>query len=422
MTVDQVISGASNVLIAVLAARLLGAVEFGFFGIVFLVYTMLIGVTRALVSDPVLVQPFESREQPGEAIGTSCLLSVALAIALAAVAVSIRFWQQALGDALIVLAVCLPLLVLQDVGRYLAFATRRAARAVVLDSVWLVLMLAGVGVLLTRHGRTLASFVAVWGGSGAAAGTLLFAWYGVRELRLGLSWLRRTWGLAWRFLVSYTSSQGAALAMSSEIGGVAGAGALAGIQGTLLLVRPFTTFAVAAVAAGTGEVAADARDPRRIRRHAIRSSGLTALAAALNMLVMVALPTQLGKIVLGDAWHFTQPLLVPAGLQIVFTGLLLGPQAALFGLKAMREAMRLNVASTALMLVGGLGGAVLDGARGALWLAAASQAISMAAWWLVFATRLRTCRGPVVPAAGEQPVAGGEQPVGLAALLADAAR
>lgn len=399
MTVDQMIAGASNVLIAVLAARLLTAARFGLFGIVFLLYMILIGVTRALVSDPLLVHPVESRERPGEAIGTALLLAAPLTAVLATVALGIRLSDPALGDALFVLAACLPLLVLQDVGRYLGFATRRPMRAVALDAVWLVIMFACVAVLVTRHGRTLASFVAAWGGSGAAAGAIVFMWHDVRGVRFGLAWLKETWGLAWRYLVSYTSMQGAALGMSSEVGAIAGARALGGVQGTLLLVRPFTTFQIAAVGASTSEVAHSTGDRGRIRRHVLLSSGLCGGIAALNALVIVVLPSRIGKLVLGDSWHVTHPLLAAAAVYVVCVGVQSGPQAALYGLRAMKEAMTINVATMVMLLAGALAGALLGGAKGAMWLVAAAEAILAVVWWITFAGRIRR----LAPAAVARP-------------------
>jgi O-antigen/teichoic acid export membrane protein len=404
MTVDQMISGASNVLIAVLAARALTAAGFGLFGIVFLVYMILVGITRALVSDPLLVHPVESRERPGEAIGTAILLALPLTVGLVGIGFAIRLWDRSLGEALVVLAACLPLLVLQDVGRYLGFATRRPIRALILDSVWLVVMVACVAVLLTRHGRTLPSFIAAWAGSGAAAGALLFVWYDVRSVRLSLRWLKETWALAWRYLVSYTSMQGSALGLSSEVGAISGARALGGLQGVLLLVRPFTMFAIAAVGASTSEIAHAMGDRGRIWRHALLSSGLCGAIAALNGLVMIILPTKLGKLVLGDSWHVAHPLLVAAGVYILCIGLLTGPQAALYGIRAMKEAMAINVATMFMLLVGALVGCLVDGVKAGLWGVAAVQAIVAVVWWMTFAARVRR-ETPVAPARPGSPAA-----------------
>jgi O-antigen/teichoic acid export membrane protein len=402
ITVDQVVSGASNVLIALLAARLLDAAQFGLFGIVLLVYVILVSVTRALVSDILLMHPLESEQRPGEAIGTACVLSLALAAGLAAIGAALRVWNAGFADALLVLAACLPLLVAQDVGRYLGFATQRPLRAVVLDAVWLVAMLGGVAVLFATGTHKLDWLIAAWAGSGAAAGLLLFARYPLRSVRLDLHWLRETWGVAWRFLVGYLSTQSGALGMSSEIGGIAGARALGGVQGALLLTRPFTTFQVAVVAHGIGEVARSLGRVRRIWRHALVTSGLAGAVALLNAIVMAVLPAGVGRLLLGASWAPAKPLLVAVGAQILCIALATGPQAALVGMRAMGKSMALGMlAAVALFSTAGAG-ALIDGARGALWLAAAGQAVVLTAAWMAFVAHMRRLE-PVVEAVPRAP-------------------
>lgn len=393
ITADQVISGASNVLIAILAARLLSAAEFGLFGLVFLVYTVLVWVTRGMVSDTLLVHPVGSRERPGQAIGTAFVLAMLLAAGLAAVGVGIRFWNAMLGDALLALAACLPLLVLQDVGRYLGFATERPMRAVVLDTVWMVVMVGAVAALFATGTHSLTWLVAAWAGSGAAAGLFLYAWYGLLEVRFNLGWLRETWGLSWRFLASYAGMQVSALGMSSEVGAIAGARALGGVQGTLLLVRPFTTFQVAATTHWMGEVARSGRR-RRVWRHAVTGSSIAAAVAAANMGVMLVLPNRIGEALLGASWHPAKPLLLPAAVQIVVLGLLTGPQAGLLGLRAMNKALAIGMTTTVISLIAAGAGAALGGARGALWMVAAGQAVVMVVWWVTFAVHLRRTGAP----------------------------
>jgi O-antigen/teichoic acid export membrane protein len=368
----------------VLAARILSAAEFGLFGIVFLVYTILVGVTRALVSDLLLVHPEESESRSGEAIGTSCLLTAPLAGLLVLVALGIRLLDASLGDALIVLGACLPLLVLQDVGRYLGYATQRPVRALVLDSVWLVLVLVCVSVVVTGDRRTLTTFIAAWAGTGAISGLIVFAWYDIRQVRFGLAWLKDTWSLGWRYLVSYLSLQGTALGMASEVGAVAGARALGGVQGALLLVRPFTTFQVAASAATIGEVARAAGERNRIWRPVIVNTALATGVAGLNVLLMLLLPDRVGRMVIGDSWHLAKPLLFPVGVQILLIALLTGPQAALLGQRAMRKAMAINVAYSVLILVAAPTGALLGGAKGAMWMVTVAVAVVALVWWVAF--------------------------------------
>ena len=67
ITVDQAISSASNVLVSILAARVLGVSDFGWFGLVLITYVATQGAARALVGEPLLVRPVEAESRPGEA-------------------------------------------------------------------------------------------------------------------------------------------------------------------------------------------------------------------------------------------------------------------------------------------------------------------------------------------------------------------
>ena len=395
ITVDQIVSGASNVLAALLAAHVLGVAAFGLFGIVFVVYIILIGVTRALVSDPVLVHPVEAEERVGEVVGATCMLALGLAAGLLAVGVVLRIAaEHALGNGLIVLALCLPLLVAQDLGRYLSFADRRPGFAVVLDAVWLALWFGGIAALLLTDTRTLVAFIGVWAGSGALAGTLLFWRHRPRLVRLGSSWLRYTWPFSWRFLISYTSTQGGALGVLSGVGAFAGARAVGGVNGAVLMARPLTTFQVAATAATIGEVARSDAQRSDVRRRAMNATSLCVAVALANGLAMVLLPGDLGRLVLGHSWHAARPLLLPTAVQILFMALLTGPQAGLLGLRAIRRTMAINVASLVVVVAATLTGVIVfGGALGALWAIAVGQGLLMIAWWAAFISQ--TGRTPI---------------------------
>ncbi|HEV7206729.1 MAG TPA: oligosaccharide flippase family protein [Jatrophihabitans sp.] len=396
ITVDQIVAGASNVLIAVLAARLLGVASFGLFGIVFLVYVLLQGISRALVSDPLLVHPEEAQDRPGDAIGTSILIGLGLGVVLFLASFGAGLWEARLGDALLVLAVCTPLLVLQDFGRYLGFARQRPSSAMVLDTVWLVLVCVAVALLLAFDARTLTWFVVAWAGSGAVAGVLVFVQVPVRAIRLDLSWLRSTWPFSWRYLISYTTTQGSALAASSGVGGIAGPRALGGMQGAVLLVRPFMTLQVAAVAAGVSSISRLPRDDARIRTQGIKISVLAVGVAALNTIVMLALPDRLGVLVLGASWTAAKPLLLPTGVQILLLAVITGARAGLLGTRAVSKAMVLDVAATVLVLGLVLVGAFVGGVSGALWAVAAGQGVAALGWWLTIWGHTR----PSVPTPG----------------------
>lgn len=404
VTVDQAIAGASNVLIAVLAARTLGVAEFGLFGIVFIAYVTAQGAVRALVCEPLLVHPVEAEERPGDSIGTATLLGLGVGALVALSALAAWPWYADLGQALVVLACCLPLLVLQDLGRYLGFATHRPAFALVLDVVWLVLVIGGVVALLLLEEADLVWFIVAWAGSGAAAGLLVLVRYGFRTLRPSLAWLRETWGFSWRYLLSFTAMQGAALATSVGVAAVAGARDLGAVRGAILLTRPVGLVQIASVAAGTAEVSRLTPGSAEVRRLVNRTTALTTGLALANMVVLLWLPDSLGRLVLGETWEPTERLLLPATVQILMLGLICGTRAGLAGMRAVHKTVRIDIVSAVLVSAATVIGAVVNGALGAYWSLTIGQACVAVIWWTVYLHHNRQLgRVGTVSAASDQP-------------------
>jgi len=397
ITVDQAVAGASNVLVSVLAARVLGVAEFGLFGVVFLVYVMVQCVSRSLICDPLLVHPHDAERRLGDILGTSVLLGTALGVLTVVAGLVATIWRADFGHALMVLGACLPLLTFQDLSRYLGFALQRPGRALSVDTLWLVLVIAAVPVLTALDARTLVWFIVAWAGSGAVAGLLLFRQHRVR-IRPGLSWLRFTWSFSWRYLLSYTSTQGAALAGSSAVGGIVGARALGAVQGTVLLVRPFGTFQLAAVAAGVSDIARST-DLAHAQRRARQISVFTTCVAAVNVAIMLVIPDNVGEAFLGATWHAAKPLLIPTGVQILMLGVITGARAGLLGSRLIHRTVVIDVIGTVVLLVATVSGAALGGVKAALWAVAGAQAVMSAVWWLVFVTEMRARTAP--PAADD---------------------
>ncbi|NHA01518.1 hypothetical protein G5V59_21620 [Nocardioides sp. W3-2-3] len=153
ITVDQAVSGASNVLILVLAAQVLGVEAFGLYGIVFTAFVTVQGCLRALLCEPLLVHPEEAEERPGDAIGTTTLLGLGAGVLLVVAGLVTHLWHAELAGSFIVLGVCMPLIALQDLGRYLGFTTHRPSFSLMIDTVWLVLMIAVIVLLAVLDHR-----------------------------------------------------------------------------------------------------------------------------------------------------------------------------------------------------------------------------------------------------------------------------
>lgn len=393
MALDQAVAGASNFGIAILAARVLGPVAFGLFGIVFLLYVTSIGTTRALVNDPLLVNGAEAQERPGEVLGACWLLGLTAATVIGAAAVGCWMWRPDLAGALGVLALCTPLLAIQDTGRYLGFATQRPGSALVLDSIWFAAVLVGGVALVRLDVHSLAAFLAVWAGSGVLSGLPVLWWYRDGGPRPGTRWLRETWSSAWRYLMSFGATQGAALAASFVLVAFAGPAALGAVRGALLLVRPYSTFQIAVMASGVAEIArTDVDDVRGERRHVTRTTTVASVVAVVNGSLLLLLPDWAGRALLGQTWAVVVPLLMPVAVSLIGLGLLTGARTGTLGRRRISTVLRVDVTAIVLVLALSITGAVTWGAVGYYWGVAAGQVTVMTIWWWVY---LRARRVPV---------------------------
>jgi len=395
--IDQAIAGASNLAIILMAAHALGTSS-GYFVIIFTVYSLALGASRALIGDPTLIHPQEAMEKPGEPIGSAILLGLGIGALLLGAGGVVFLWNHEIAYGLIVLAIVIVPLLLQDLGRELGFATKRPGRAIALDSVWLVLVIAGAVGLKLTHTHTLAWFVAVWGGTGGIAAVLTFTQNRGKSIFLDLGWIRFTWPFAWRYLISYSANTGAALIGTSALGVVAGKKDLSGVGGNISLVRIFGTFQIAAVSAGTSRVARSSLRPRQVLGLGAKFSLLTTVVAAINGLILVALPDRLGEAVLGaPVWHAAKPLLWAKAAQILCLGLITGARAGMLGMRAARYTVKIDVVTTVVVLVATVVGVIVDGVLGAFWAVGIGQALMAIVWWVVF--RWYTATQPDVPLA-----------------------
>lgn len=385
ITVDQVLSGGSNLLVAVLAAHALTVAHFGLFGIAFLIFVLAQAITRALVCEPLLIHPEESETRSGDVIGTASVLGVAVGLMVAGSGLIARWWHADLGTALLVLAACMPLLVLHDLGRYLGFARHRPGDALALDVTWLLLLIASAGLVIASDNPSIVTFLMAWAGSGALAGLLTLWQHRGRSLRPHLGWLRETWTLAWRYLVSNFFNQGSALAASLIVAGLANAVALGALRGAQLLTRPFMTFYIAATAAGVAELSRAVPRTSDYSRHVRRTTVLTTGVALVNMGLLLAVPDALGRIAIGDTWQAAKPLLLPAGVQIVFIGMLSGVRAGLLGMRAIRTVMWLDVTTNVSILLLTTGGLLVGDVVTAYWALAIGQGVITAGFWIAYA-------------------------------------
>lgn len=357
-----------------MAARYLSDDHFGVFATSYLVFTIVLGIERGLVTEPALAnrRPAEKAKQH--------VLSSAIAVGLAGSAavflVGVLLGGE-LRDAFLVLAIALPLILAVDAGRYIAFAELRPGAALSLDIAWAGTQFLALSLVVGIGPVTPASVLAAWGIS-AGSGLLLLTGGGLRP-HPSFTWLREVWPMAWRYAGEWMVGVGASTIAVLLLGPVAGIAAVGSVRAAQVIFGPLTVLfsGVLAVLVPEGNNMALAD----LRRALWRASLVLAGTAAIITTFVLALPAESGRALLGESWDAAFPLVLPIG--IAFCGAAVSG-GAIAGLRARRQhhasfSTRVRVAPIAVAMP--LLGAYVGAAGGYAWAAALAAWASAAAWW-----------------------------------------
>lgn len=385
VTIDQAISSGTNILVFIYVAHALKPIDFGRFSLVFLVGSLAQGLVTSLVSMPSLVHPEDADERPRALVGSATL--VGLATAMPCLAAGGLLWAAGspLGAPMVALGVCLPLLLVHDLGRYLAIGRATPARAIMLDGLWIVLMVSGFAGMHLWGDVSLGWLMLGWAGAGALAGLWVYAQYGVPRGRdLSLDWLRERWDFSWRTLVSNLSGNGGAVIAAALMTLVSTALAVAAVRAAILLGRLGAAAQLAVGSSVSADIARAKPDDQDLLRHLRRALLLSGAAALVNIAVLLALPDAVGSVLLGGVWPLIEPLLLPTGLTVVAMAAQSGVRATLIGRRQVAITMRTDIAGTLLITGSLVAGAAWADATGAVWGMVLGQSLTAALWWLVF--------------------------------------
>jgi len=408
VTVDQGISSASNLLILIWVAHALSPADFGRFSLVFLGYVFATtGVVRSLVSTTVVVHPEDADGRARSVLGAGALLSGAAGV-LCVLTSGLLWWSgSVLALPVLLVGLGMPLLGLQDVGRYIGIAESKPGRALVLDTLWLVLLVGAFLVAGAVHKPTLTSIVAIWVVTGAISGLWVFVQHGVpRGRELTLDWLRERWHFSWRSLVASSSSAVVALVGSSLMAIVSGPVAVAAVRAALLLERPSTTVQTAVATSAAADIAREDPDNAGLLAHQRRTMLLSIAVAVLNMAVLLVIPDSVGRLMLGDVWDVVQPLLLVIGFHVGALAAQSGVRAALIGRRKIESVMIVDIAGTVLSIAGLVIGAAVGDAEGGMWGAVIGQTATAVVWWVVLVRHLAAPRDGESPALGDPSAVG----------------
>jgi O-antigen/teichoic acid export membrane protein len=399
---DQALSSLTNAALSILVARSVDAHSFGAFAICFTAYSLVIGANRAFISDPLTVRFSDATRESFGAARSHALAAAAAVGAGASVILLVGAYTQSGGlqDALLVLALTMPGLTVQDALRLSFITEGRPRAAAVNDLLWGVLQIGGVSVLLFADVSSAAVFVFVWG---AAAGVA--ALYGMTRTKALPSargtrrWVGEQLHLSGFFVAEYTAATGsfqAAFLLVGAIGEVADVGSLRGAQ---VLLGPLNVAFYGFTFFATPELVRRKALPRRT--HVASAFALSGLLLTLTLvwgILLLQLPDAAGRELLGDAWDGARSVVPAMTVWAAGIAATVGPVCVLRAFGAAREIFRLAFLLGMLLLSLGLLGATQGGADGAaLGFAIAQWLVSPLCWARmlhVIAAEEKTAPGP----------------------------
>jgi O-antigen/teichoic acid export membrane protein len=374
--VDQAASSGTNLLLTIVAARVLGAHSLGIVVIGFAVYLTVVGFQRALVSQPLVVATAASQSELRRsssrcAVTTSLIFGVGVAGLMLAVGLATG---GTIGRALLIFSPWMPFVLIQDLWRSMLFRDSSGRAAAANDVLWLAVML--IALVPAWMIGTDWAIVGAWG-LGAMAGALA----GFFQTRLLLAtplralkqWRSDLWPFGrWLFVgsVAYGASSQASVFLIAALLGPAAVGGVRAVEtvfAPLSLLLP--AISLPALPIMTRRLAIS---PSKGKRFAIEVSGVLMVITA-GYVVLAALGGDtLLVAVFGNAFRGFNGLIIPIAIQQVVMASGGGFDLLLQGGKRGRAIVLLFVATAPLSL-------------GLVAVTAATGTIVTVAWGLVVA-------------------------------------
>ncbi|MCX5345492.1 hypothetical protein [Streptomyces atratus] len=386
---DQGVAALTNILVLVAAARLSTVADFARFSAVYLVFTVLLGVSGAYTGQPLVLRRGGSGEVRGacrSAVAFTLLTAAVLGALLATVCLTL---PGVTARALMMLGLVLPVVLGQDTMRY-AFSTLHLPHlALASDVLRLVCVLGALAV--QPYGAAAARLVSVWGLSALPAlllsAALLHRRVAGTPLRLKV--LLRRGHLGRRFVVEF--GVGNATSQLSVLGlGMVGNPLVVGaLRGATTVFGPLNVLFTSATGFGPPLLGRLASERRRVRATATLAAVLAATAAAWAT-ALALLPDGIGRHLLGDTWPTAAALLPATGSQ--YAAMAVGT-CGLLALRMLdpRTTLSIQVVFSLAAVAFLTGGYVLGGVPGAAWgLCLGSVCKAVATWTRVARLRRRT--------------------------------
>ncbi len=295
---DQILSALTNVALAFIVARAVDARGFGAFSIAFLIFSLLVGVERALVGQPMsMVYSAAEPHTLARAIrgGTGTALALGAVSGVGAV-ITGTLVGGVTGHALIAVGVVLPGLMLQDACRMIFFALRKPALATLNDTIWAVFQFVPMIWMVAAGVRSVTAYVLVWGASAAIAATVGLIQLGhLPSISLVRWWVKHHRTLSGYLMAEYVLGAGAYQSCVFLIGAFVGVQAVGSLRAAAVLIGPVGILATAIFTFALPELTRRGTLPSAVRaKIALAVSGLLVIVTAGYGALLLLFPDRLG--------------------------------------------------------------------------------------------------------------------------------
>ncbi len=421
---DQALSSLSNFGVGIMVARSVSPREFGVFALAFSLYTVVVGIARAIATDALVVR--FSAATGREAVdarrrATGLALRIGLIAGLVLVVLAFVGGPE-FRPLLLALGISMPGLTLQDAWRTVFFAAGRGVQALVNDAVWTALIVPGFLFCEASDRVSAGSLVLAWGGAATVAALLgAIQTASLPDLRGSISWLRENRHLWPRYLAESLAVTGTVQVYFLVIGAIGGLVAVGQIKLVQVALGP-----VNVVIQGVGLVAI----PEAVRAMNSSKRRLDFVVVAISLLIasgalawgalLAFTPRGWTTAVVGSGWVGAASLVLPLSLLQIVNGANTGAFVGLRAFRAAKCSLRIRLFSSVSFLIGAVVGVSFGGAHGAAYGLAAASAVNLVAWWRQYtierrgyyrARNGRATKTPVAFSAASQPPVTYDRPV-----------
>ncbi|PWJ56078.1 Membrane protein involved in the export of O-antigen and teichoic acid [Quadrisphaera granulorum] len=386
-TGDQVLVSLTNMALSVLVVRSLSQEGWGAFSVAFAVYSLVIGGSRALINQPLVVRyTGEGDDRFFEAArasaGAGILLGAAAGIVTAAVGI---FTTGASGPSLIVIGLLLPGLLLQDLWRLTFIAEGRPARAVSIDAIWAVTQLVVAGVIIATQNASATNFLLGWGLTALLSGVIGGRMFGGGpRLRSAMAWMAQQKDLTKYYLASFLSVLGANQATILLIAAIGSPIIVGELRGAQVVLGPLNLIGYALSAFAMPEVARRGLRGRKALAVGLALSAVMVAAQLAYGLVVLSIPDSWGELAFKQNWDGARGVLGASLVGLVAIGAGFGASTLLVALGFAKQTFWTNLVLGPALIVFGLVGLQMGGAYGAaLGLSLAQCVVTPIQWIMV---------------------------------------